>query len=77
MDKGLPPKSAILVAAIDPNRHGGSGEPPLPHGHSCNGAKGISDIEGKVARGSGEEMEPRGRERHRCANRQVEMGGST
>ena len=27
MDKGLPPKSAILVAAIDPNRHGGWGEP--------------------------------------------------
>jgi hypothetical protein len=46
----------------------------MPH---LNGAEGISDIEGKVAMVSGEGMEPRGRERHRWANRQVEMGGST
>ena len=36
---------------------------------------GRSDIEGKVARVAAR-MEPRGRERHRWANRKVEMGGS-
>jgi hypothetical protein len=41
-----------------------------------NGADGISDIEGKATR-VGARMEPRGRLRHRWANREVEMGGST
>jgi len=36
----------------------------------------MSDIEGKVTR-VGARMEPRGRERHRWANREVAMGGST
>jgi hypothetical protein len=43
---------------------------------SFNGACGARDIEGKAAMGSGEN-EPRGRERHRWANRKVDMGGST
>jgi hypothetical protein len=42
----------------------------------------VAGIEGKVARVAtsklgNERMEPRGPERHRWANRQVEMGGST
>jgi hypothetical protein len=41
-----------------------------------NGANGSSDIEGKVAMGSGENGAA-GRERHRWANREVDMGGST
>src|SRR5437773_4002560 len=44
--------------------------------HRPNGANGVSDIEGKVTR-AGARMEPRGREQHRWANREVEMRGST
>jgi hypothetical protein len=41
-----------------------------------NGAAGISDIEGKATR-VGARTEPPGRERHRWANREVDMSGST
>ena len=41
-----------------------------------NGATGSSDIEGKAVMGSGENGAA-GRERHRSANREVDMGGST
>ncbi len=37
---------------------------------------GARDIEGEATR-VGVRMEPRGRERHRWENREVEMGGST
>jgi hypothetical protein len=43
---------------------------------NVNGPDGIRDIEGKVTR-VGARMEPRGRERHGWANREVEMGGRT
>jgi len=52
----------------------GYGAPSIEHVASeGNGAFGKSDIEGKAAA----RMEPRGRERHRWANREVDMGGST
>ena len=41
-----------------------------------NGARGMRDIEGKVAMVA-TRMEPRGRERHGWENREVDMGGST
>ena len=40
-----------------------------------NGDRGRSDIEGKAAREAAR-MEPRGREQHRWANREVEWAGA-
>ena len=47
------------------------GNPTEPIGRSR-----VNDIEGKATR-VGARMEPRGREQHRWANREVEMRGST